>query len=104
MTPHTALETAYLTRTETMDGIPGVPWYVCQALGGVAPSPLRLARYGKVLTCGPVDYGPGYGARVTVLFEGGALAFYPDAAGWEQKASKVHWSDLPRVAAALGVP
>jgi hypothetical protein len=102
VTPQTALETAYLTRTETMDGIPGVPWYVCQALGGAEPSSLRLARYGKVLACGPVAF-PGYGTPVVTLFEGGALAFYPDAEGWERKAQKVHFRDLARVAEALGL-
>lgn len=100
MTPQTAVETAYLTRTETMDGIPGVPWYVCVVLGGVAPSSLRLARFGKVLACGPVDF-PGYGTPVVTLFEGGALAFYPDAEGWERKAQKVHFRDVERIAAVL---
>lgn len=100
MTPQAAVETAYLTRTETMDGVAGVPWYVCVMLGGTEPSSLRLARYGKILACGPVEF-PGYGAPVVTLFEGGALAFYPDADGWERKAQKVHIDDLPRVKALL---
>lgn len=103
MTPQAALETAYLTRTETMDGVEGVPWYICQALGGPAPSRLRLARYGYVRACGSVNYGPEYGVRTTVLWQSGGLVFYPDADGWEMKAQKVGTEHLAWVATVLGV-
>lgn len=92
----------FLARTETLDGIPGVPALVVAALGGPPGDPWRWPRYGKVLAAGPVEFPAPYGERTVVFCEGGAVAYYPEADP-PQRVQKVHWHDLPRVAAALGI-
>lgn len=86
----------------TVDGVPGVPYLVAMALGGQPPEPWRVYRYGHVEACGPVDYGPGYGTLLTILFEGGAVVWRPQEEAKKQ-IQKVPWRELPRIAKALGV-
>lgn len=101
MTEPTAPHPDAAAWTVTVDGVPGVPFLLVEALGGAPPYPWRLPRYGRVEACGLVDYGA-YGPLLTLLCEGGAVVWRPQAAPGQQ-IGMVPWRDTARVAAALGV-
>lgn len=100
--PDASPDLPHLAETITLDGVPGVPLYVAEALGGTPPLPWRWPAHGKVLACGPVDFPAPYGRRLVVFSEGGAVAYYPEETPGKV-VQKVLWWDLPRVAKALGI-